>query len=219
MNLSNQEMETVLRCVDKVFDFRAERDRLRDILSALEAENKGLRARVAELEAQNAQLQSELDHAKARANELQAETLRLEDLAKHRGKLMEQAVDQSRDLEARVAELEARTREAEESNANALARLSAAEARIELRRRENEAVRSQLGHAENACDAMEKLVLELKARCKRLEAAGNHMLEALYTPEPPRCVCYRSFPCDDCVNYSSARDAKQKWQQAKEAKP
>ena len=51
MSLSNQEMETVLRCVDKVFDFRAERDRLRDILAALEAENKGLAARVAELEA------------------------------------------------------------------------------------------------------------------------------------------------------------------------
>ena len=62
-------------------------------------------------------------------------------------------------------------------------------------------------------------VAELEARCKRLEEAGNHMLEAIYTPEPPRCVCDRSFPCDDCVNYSSARDAKQKWQQAKEAKP
>ena len=62
-------------------------------------------------------------------------------------------------------------------------------------------------------------VAELEARCKRLEEAGDNMLEALYTPEPPRCMCHRSPPCDDCVNYALARDAKQKWQQAKEAKP
>ena len=140
-------------------------------LSALEPENKGLAARVAELEAQNAQLQSELDHTKARAKELEAETLRLEDFAKHRGRLMTQAIDQSRELEARVAELEALVREAEESNANALARLSAAEATIELRRIENEAVRHQVWHAENVCDAMEKRVFDTEARCKRLEEA------------------------------------------------
>ena len=58
-----------------------------------------------------------------------------------------------------------------------------------------------------------------KDHCKRLEEAGDNMLEALYTPEPPRCMCHRSPPCDDCVNYALARDAKQKWQQAKEAKP
>ena len=51
MNLSNPELETVLRCVDKVFDFSAERDRLRGLLATLEAENKVLAARVAELEA------------------------------------------------------------------------------------------------------------------------------------------------------------------------
>lgn len=51
MNLSKPELETVLRCVDKVFDFRAERDRLRDLLATLEAENKSLAARVSELEA------------------------------------------------------------------------------------------------------------------------------------------------------------------------
>lgn len=58
MSLSKQELDTVLRCVDKVFDFRAERDRLRDLLATLEAENKGLAARVAELE-------RELEQAKA----------------------------------------------------------------------------------------------------------------------------------------------------------
>ena len=62
-------------------------------------------------------------------------------------------------------------------------------------------------------------VAELEARVKRLEAAGDNMLEALYTPEPPRCMCHRSPPCDDCVNYALARDVKQKWQQAKEARP
>lgn len=66
---------------------------------------------------------------------------------------------------------------------------------------------------------LDEEIMRLRERVKRLEEAGNHMLEALYTPEPPRCMCYRSYPCDDCVNYSSARDAKQKWKQAKEAKP
>lgn len=78
-------------------------------------------------------------------------------------------------LLARVAELEARTREAEESNANALARLSAAEATIELRRIENEAVRHQVWHAENVCDAMEKRVFDTEARCKRLEEAAREV--------------------------------------------
>ena len=65
---------------------------------------------------------------------------------------------------------------------------------------------------------LERELALARARIARLEEAGDEMLEALYTPEPPRCVCNRSYPCDDCVNYSSARDAKQKWQQAKEAK-
>lgn len=79
-------------------------------------------------------------------------------------------------LAARVAELEARTREAEESNANAQARLSAAEATIESRRVENEAVRRQLGRAENACDAMEKRVAELETinRSNRAIMAASH---------------------------------------------
>lgn len=106
-------------------------------------------------------------------------------------------------LIARVAELEARVREAEESNTNALARLSAAEARIELSRLENNAVRSQVWHAENACDAMEKLVLELEARCKRLEEAGDQMADWNMNE--------RNLGCDP-----ELADA---WLQAKEAKP
>ena len=66
---------------------------------------------------------------------------------------------------------------------------------------------------------LERELNAAKARIARLEEAGGNMLEALYTPEPPRCVCHRSPPCDDCVNYALARDAKQKWQQAKETKP
>ena len=61
MKLSNQEMETVLRCVDKVFDFSAERDRLRDLLATLEAENKALRDRVAELEARCKRLEEAVE--------------------------------------------------------------------------------------------------------------------------------------------------------------
>lgn len=66
MSLSNQEMETVLRCVDKVFDFSAERDRLRDLLATLEAENKALRARVAELEAEAKQAREDESWANER---------------------------------------------------------------------------------------------------------------------------------------------------------
>ena len=50
MNLSKPELETVLRCVDKVFDFSAERDRLRNLIATLESENKGLATRITELE-------------------------------------------------------------------------------------------------------------------------------------------------------------------------
>jgi DNA repair exonuclease SbcCD ATPase subunit len=80
---------------------------------------------------------------------------------------LSRCIEERDTLAARVAELEARTREAEESNANAQARLSAAEATIESRRVENEAVRRQLGRAENACDAMEKRVAELEGREKQ----------------------------------------------------
>ena len=88
-------------------------------------------------------------------------------------------------LAARVAELEALVREAEESNANALARLSAAEATIELRRIENEAVRHQVWHAENVCDAMEKRVFDTDARCKRLEDAARAVyLDSIASDHP-----------------------------------
>ena len=60
-------------------------------------------------------------------------------------------------LAARVAELEGR----EDA---ALSSLASKDARIELRRLENEAVRRQLRHAENACDAMEKRLAEMEAR-------------------------------------------------------
>ena len=106
-------------------------------------------------------------------------------------------------LAARVAELEAR-------EVAALARLAAKDARIESSRLENEAVRRQLGHAENACDAMEKRVAELEARCKRLEEAGDNMLSVWLMPED-------SMSYSDWVCLSS--DAKSGWYAAKEAKP
>jgi hypothetical protein len=149
-------------------------------------------------------------------------------------------------LAARVAELEARTREAEESNANALARLSAAEATIELRRIENEAVRHQVWHAENVCDAMEKRVLDLEERVKRLEEAGDilgdaadaadidigqHLQVANYNlhgllntgdrvnpPNPPHTI-HQDGIDESVVVRQKVRQARQAWQQAKEAKP
>lgn len=82
MNLSNQEMETVLRCVDKVFDFSAERDRLRDLLATLEAENKGLRDRFSDADTERNAAQASLKAAFARVAELEARCKRLEEAAR-----------------------------------------------------------------------------------------------------------------------------------------
>lgn len=79
MSLSNQELETVLRCVDKVFDFSAERDRLRDLLATLEAENKSLRDRFSDADTERNAAQAALKAAFARVAELEARCKRLEE--------------------------------------------------------------------------------------------------------------------------------------------
>ena len=139
---------------------------------------EGLAARVAELEAENKDLRKRAELADGDVKRAQAildassrYIRRLEVDLQSESQAKIDAEFHVAALKERLAELEARTREAEESNANALARFSAAEATIELRRIENEAVRHQVWHAENVCDAMEKRIFDTDARCKRLEEA------------------------------------------------